>query len=78
MHVANLKNKEATICCTLVSSLLFSLAPTLQSSSSPFLSLQTQSVSRTQLIGVELHDEESSVAFSRSISIELDTCTEHK
>ena len=50
------------------------------------LSLQTQSVFRTQqYIGVELHSEESSVTFSRFIGVELDsegftvsTCTERE
>ena len=45
----------------------------LQSSSSPFLSLQTQSalsVTLRRFIGIELHDEESSVSLSRSIGVE--------
>ena len=70
----------SSVCST--PSLLFSLAPTLQSSSSSFLSFQMQSISH-RFICVELHGEEYSVTFSKSIGMELDsegfivlTCTE--
>ena len=54
--------------------LLFSLASMLQSSSSPSSrSRHNLSLTLSRLIGVELHSEESSVAFSRSIGMELDS-----